>query len=328
MKKIIFSLLVFSLFSSLVAIPYTVLGNVNTPDGYVLPHLMAEINYTSYFVNDEPAFGDDDIHYAQGAALSVGILNRGELAIIAASEDIYHFNGKVKLITETPKYPSLAIGVDNMFGKYSDTDNNQTIGDLPDRDDYIKNSPYVVLSKSTLILTNLSYLPQLETVFHFGIGTRKFRGKGSTTKHASGFFGGVDFRFSEFIGSHLEFDSRNINIGIDLFFRNFTFRAGMFEVEDYFKIKGDNSGYKFAFNLKYTLDMFSDVKARDKDRTREVNYPIGRSKAVETFKQQEQKTQQQNTSNDPILEELKKISERRKQAEKELEEIKKLLEED
>lgn len=323
MNKLVLVAIILFFITGLYAIPYTVLGNVNTPDAYVLPHLMTEINYTSYFVNDEPAFGDKKIHYAVGAAVSIGILNRGELALIAASEDIYHFNGKVKIVSETPQYPSLAFGMDNIFGRYSDMDSNQTIGDLPDRDDYIKNSPYLVISKSTLLLTNIPAIEQLETVFHIGMGSRKFKGKGTTTKHAAGFFGGVDFRFSETLGTNLEFDSRNINIGINLFYRNFTFRTGLFEVEDYFKIKGDNSGYKFAVNLKYTLDTFSDIKARNKDHTKEVNYPIGRSKAVKNFEKKEQPI-----SNDPVLEELKKISQRRKEAEKELEEIKKLLEEE
>lgn len=323
MKKIIILFFILCFYTGIFAIPYTVLGNVNTPDAYVLPHLMAEINYTSYFVNDEPAFGDDDIHYAQGGAISMGILNRGELAVVAASEDNYYCNAKVKLFTETPQYPSLAIGVDNMFTRFSDKGDNQTVGDLPDRDDYIKNSPYFVLSKSTLILTDIDFMRELETVFHFGVGARKYHGKGSTTKHAGGFFGGIDFRFSEIIGSNIEFDSRNINLGVDIFYQNFTFRAGLFEVEDYFKIKGENSGYKFAINLKYTLDAFSDVKAKNKDRMFESNTSTGRTRAYQSFKDNKQPV-----SNDPVLEELKKISERRKKAEKELEEIKKLLEEE
>lgn len=315
------------IFAALTAVPYTALGNINIPDAYVLPHLMAEISFTNYFVKDPVAYEDDDeYHHNLGGAVNFGILNRGELGLVIENNDLIYANAKVRIVSETEKIPAFAVGIDNLFSRRANFDVNKGIPEeeLADPEDFIKNSPYFVISKSTLLLTNFSLFSELETVFHLGIGARKYQGKGEIVKNAAGFFGGADLRFSELVGMNFEFDSKNINMGINLFYSNFTLRAGLFEIEDFFNIKDDNSGRKFAVNLKYTLDVFSQVKASEKDSYQKDLAPQTPRPATQTYRP----AAISDTEEDSLLQELRKITERRKEAEKELEEIKKLLQEE
>jgi len=319
-----FSVLVFVLFfSALAAVPYTSLGNINIPDAYVLPNLMAEFSYTSYFVQDKPAYDDEDFHHNVAGCLNFGILNRGEIGVVAGNNELYYANLKVKLLNETERIPAIAIGVDNCFSRFGSKEENVVVEELADRNDYIKNSPYFVVSKSTLLITNFPLFEELETVFHLGMGVRKFKGRGEIVQNAEGIFGGVDFRFSEPLGMNIEFDAQNINLGLNFFFHNFTLRAGIFEIEDIFDIKDEYSGNKYALNIKYTLDVFSEVKASEKDSYQRDISPRSRRTTPAVYQ-----STITDTEEDALLQELKKITERRKEAEKELEEIKKLLEED
>jgi hypothetical protein len=97
-------------------------------------------------------------------------------------------------------------------------------------------------------------------------------------------------------------------------------------LEDYFKTKeSDSYGQKFAIGLKYTIDKYSEVKASDKDKAFHFNVtPKVKKKSLGTLISEDNNIQNTDTTN-PLLEELKLIRERRQQAEKELEEIKKLL---
>ncbi|MBN2461068.1 MAG: hypothetical protein JXB60_05620 [Candidatus Cloacimonetes bacterium] len=320
-----FGLIVFLIFavSILSAVPYTALGNINIPDAYVLPHLMFEVSYTNYFVQDPLAYEDEDFHYNMAGCMNFGILNRGEVGVVVGNNDLIYANLKVKIINETDKIPAIALGVDNCFSRLGNTEENMIEDELADRNDYIKNSPYFVLSKSTLLLTNFPFLEELETVFHLGLGARKFKGKGEIVRNAEGIFGGVDFRFSEPLGMNIEFDAQNINLGLNLFWKNFTLRAGVFEIEDIFDIKEEDSGNKYAINIKYTLDAFSEVKASEKESYQKQFAPQTYRKTTSIYPSTVTDTEQ-----DALLEELRKITERRKEAEKELEEIRKLLEQE
>jgi chaperonin cofactor prefoldin len=96
-------------------------------------------------------------------------------------------------------------------------------------------------------------------------------------------------------------------------------------IEDFLKKKDDpNHGEKYALSIKYTLDTFSDIKASQREGVGTVTVPPVQRKIVKTLPQTQ--TQQTYEAN-PLLEELRQIRERRKQAEKELEEIRKLLQE-
>ena len=83
-------------------------------------------------------------------------------------------------------------------------------------------------------------------------------------------------------------------------------------------MKGESSSTKLAINLKYTLDKFSELKAADKRMKTVAPRTIHRTKpGVEEY----------DEGTNPLMDELEQIRKRRKQAEKELEEIRKLLQE-
>jgi len=321
----------------LLAIPYTSLGNINIPDAYTLPHLMSEVSFTNYVVQDYPAYGDEDYHYNLAGAINFGLFNRGEIGIVAGNNNLIYANLKARIINETESIPAIAFGIDNAFSRMGDFDGGLPEADLADAGDYIKNSPYFVISKSVLFLTNFGFMPELEAVFHFGMGKRKFEGKGETVKHASGMFLGSDLRFSQYVGANFEFDSQNLNLGVNAYFKNITVRAGLFELEDYFGIKNnddlpyDTSGNKFAINVKYTIDNFSSVKAGNKDSYQRDIAQTGKPKKQQAASLPDylDATDEATDDNeDALLNELRKITERRKEAEKELEEIRKLLQEE
>lgn len=329
-KKLVFvvSFILFTL-SLACAMPYTIMGNINAPDAYILPNKMVDVGFINYFAYDAMVETDadedtlstsisdqvDDIDF--GGYLRYGLMDRAEVALYYASTAGLYGEAKVRLIVETESLPALSIGVANLFSEVDDTDKNE-VDEFPDRQDYIKNSPYIVVSKSLVIVTGIPGFDYLETSFHGGIGTRRFAGKGSLTENASGLFWSTDIKPSKYWGMNIEFDSQNINIGANVYYKNFALRVGMYELEDYFGIKGDKSSNIFAANLVYTLDQFSDIKISE--QRNKVIAP----KAI-TSTTAKPSPQSYEEGSNPLREELELIRQRRKQAEKELEEIRKLL---
>ncbi|MCD4817643.1 MAG: hypothetical protein K8S23_03000 [Candidatus Cloacimonetes bacterium] len=347
MNRFILIVLFLSLFGILFSIPYGVLGNINMPDAYVLPSKMIEVSLTNYFVVNGTNFSDmatdaeSQISELTGGAenynlafsASVGLFNRLELGLVATNYDIIYGNVKLKLYSESEKFPAISVGMENLFSKVANSDSAIIVNkdyNFTDPEDYIKNSPYIAMSKSTLLLTEVPYFEHLETTFHFGIGARRFQGQRSKTKNLHGAFGGIDLKPSKYISINGEIDSQNLNLGMNFFYKNFTVRTCVYRLEDFFKEK-DNAYYgnKFALGIKYTLDKYSEVKAADKDRS--SYQPTAsprvkqRKKIAADFSEVQDAGGVQEAN--PLLEELRLIRERRKQAEKELEEIRKLLKE-
>ena len=325
--------------TALVSIPYGVLGNINMPDAYVLPSKMMEVSLTNYFILSGTVFSDQDSlsnfiakdpsTYHYGFSASIGLFDKLEVGIVATSDNLIWGNAKLRLYSETEKFPSIAIGLENIFSKVENTDEPYISGyDFTDPRDYIKNSPYLVGSKSTLLLTDIPYFEHLETTIHLGVGSRRFAGQRSKVKQLHGFFGGLDLKPNKYVSFNGEVDSQNLNIGVNLYYKNFTIRACAYRLEDYFKKKGDmNYGQKFALGIKYTIDKYSEVKAADKNRTFKFNVaPKVKKKSIKTVLMENTNNQNVDSTN-PLLEELERIRIRREQAEKELQEIKKLLQE-
>ncbi len=334
MQKLFIVLLAVILFSTaLFSIPYGVLGNINMPDAYVLPSKMMEMSLTNYFILSDYNLTTYDslklntYHYAFSA--SIGLFDKMEVGIVATSDHLIYGNAKLRLYSETEKFPSIAVGLENIFSKVENTDESYISGyEFSDPRDYIKNSPYIVGSKSTLLMTDIPYFEHLETTIHLGIGSRRFTGRRSKVKQLHGFFGGVDLKPSKYISFNGEIDSQNLNIGVNVYYKNFTIRACAYRLEDYFKEKNtSNYGQKFAIGIKYTLDKYSEVKAADKNRTFKFNVtPKVKKRTVKSIITEGTDKSAVNTTN-PLYEELERIRKRREQAEKELQEIKKLLEE-
>ena len=332
MKKTILYLICVMLFYSvtLLSMPYSTMGNINIPDAYVLPHKMVDFSYTNYFVSDGNLSWISDTtgtstrynEYDYAGGIRIGLFDRAEIGLIYTNTAGVFGNLKVRIISETETLPALSFGILNLFSSVSDFE-KETIPekyDFTDPIDYVKNSPYLVVSKSLVIITGIPIMDYLETSFHFGMGQRKFHGKGETVKGFGGTFGGIDVKPSRYWGFDLEFDSQNLNFGLNGFYKNFTLRVGMYELEDYMGMKGDDGSQKLAINLKYTLDHFSEMKASEK-RKKTISH---RSRSMERTTPD---VETYDEDSNPLRDELEQIRKRRKQAEKELEEIRKLLQE-
>jgi len=332
MKKFVLYLICVMLFYSvaLLSMPYTAMGNINIPDAYVLPHKMVDITYTNYFVSDANLFWITDTtgtstkynEYDFAGGIRIGLFDRAEIGLVYTNTAGVFGNFKVRIIGETETLPALSFGVLNLFSSVSDFEKEKVPEnyDFTDPIDYIKNSPYLVVSKSLVIITGIPIMDYLETSFHFGMGQRKFHGKGETVKGFGGTFGGIDVKPSRYWGFDFEFDSQNVNFGLNGFYKNFTLRVGMYEVEDYIGMKEDAGSQKLAINLKYTLDHFSEMKASEKRKK-----TIGQRSRSMDRTTPDVETYDEDTN--PLRDELEQIRKRRKQAEKELEEIRKLLQE-
>jgi len=327
MKKRGFLLISFiCLFSIMFAMPYSTMGNINIPEAYILPHKMVDISFTNYFIGGGVIEGNvgsiKDNLYDVSGSVRFGLFDRAEVGFVYTSTAGAFGNLKVRIINETEKLPVISFGITNLFSSVSDFENEYAHdAEYTDRQDYISNSPFLVISKSLVIITGVPLMDYLETSFHFGMGTRRFLGKGIVVRDFGGVFAGMDIKPSRFWGFDLEWDSQNINLGLNGFYKNFTLRAGLYELEDFFNVKGDNSSKKYAINLKYTLDKFSDLKASEK-RKKTTNVQQ-RAKQRVTPGGEEIYDEDSN----PLRDELEQIRQRRKQAEKELEEIRKLLQE-
>ena len=92
MQRIFVVLVILLAVSSVMAIPYAVLGNINMPDAYVLPSKMMEVSFTNYFVaagnitqtvdNVESTYSDSVKLYNYGLSASVGLFDKIELGIV------------------------------------------------------------------------------------------------------------------------------------------------------------------------------------------------------------------------------------------------------
>lgn len=324
-KRVLLLVIILCLFNIvLFSMPYSVLGNINIPDAYVLPHKMVDISYINYFIGDGNITGMEERYdgYDFGAALRFGLFDRGELGIVYTNTAGVFGNLKFRVINETETLPAISFGMTNLFSSVANYDKGDSLSyEFTDPQDYISNSPYLVISKSLVIITGIPAMDYLETSFHFGMGQRRFQGKGDLVKDFAGVFWGMDVKPSRYWGFDLEWDSQNINVGLNGFYKNFTLRAGMYELEDFLGIKGDEGSKKYAINLKYTLDKFSELKAAEK-RKKTVGL---QQRAMQRVTPRLVDTYDEDSN--PLHEELEQIRQRRKQAEKELEEIRKLLQE-
>jgi len=321
-KKIVVSCLFLMMLSSIFAVPYASMGNVNIPDAYILPHKMIDLGYTNYFVSNigegASAVAEDLEGYDFAITSRFGLYNRAELGVIYTSYEKIYANVKVRLINESETVPALSVGAVNLFSGVSEDDLDEGV-DFPDGRELLANSPFIAVSKSIVIVTGLNGMNYLETTFHGGIGGRKFQGQGEITKNLSGLFLGLDIRPSKYLSVDLELDAQNINLGLNAYFQNFVLRAGIYEIES---IMGVNErGTRIALNVGYTFDQFSDVKAAERRKPVEVT-PGRTYQPAETGRES---YQQATPMDNPLMDELEEIRKRRQQAEKELEEIRKLL---
>lgn len=293
------------------AIPYTTMGNVNIPDAYCLPHLMMEISYINNFSQDVPVSGSPEKYndYDFATQLRLGLFDRVDLGFVYASTAGYLSNLKIKIMDETERLPAFSCGLLNLFSEVADTEDKSSpaLYDYPDYIDYIKYSPFGVISKSVVMVTGVSSFEYIEATFHLGMGARRFRGRGESSRYASGIFVGAELKPARFLKLYGEIDGQNANLGMDIILGNLTIGGAIYRLEELVKTQ---DAQRYAINISYTLDSFSEIKASEKRR--KISY--GNYLNSRPYNEGES-----------LEDELERIRQRRLQAEKELEEIRKLL---
>lgn len=313
-------------FGVLGAVPYTTLGHMKVPYAYSLPHKMAELSVsglmTKKFETENNAVVSDEDDFAFSGVFNLGLWDYFTIGAVYSSHEIFYANVKAQVIHETDVLPAIAFGVDNLFSEveeYRDEAGeslDKVEYSFADPDDYIRNSLYFVMSKST-ILRGLPFANELGTVVHFGFGQRRFLGNIDLSKQFAGFFGAVEFQINQYLGLVTEFDGYNLNAGFDFRYHNFSMRAGVYRIEEI-----DRRDPKFAMNLMYTLDYFSDKKSADK--TRQINPRQTVTPETEYIVRPGGETQM---GSNPLQDQFDDIRARRESVERQLEEIKRILEE-
>lgn len=315
MKKQILLAIIILCTSVLTAIPYTASGNVNIPDAYCLPHMMMEFSYVNLFTENGtyPGATEPYDEYDYAGVIRVGLFDRVDVGFVYTSTAGFLANLKMKIMDESPYLPAFSIGCLNMFSEVSDS-GGQTVSseyEFPDGIDYVKFSPFGVMSKSLIMVTGMQSMQYIETTFHLGMGARRFRGRGDVTHYFTGIFMGAEIKPCNWLSFGSELDGLNVNMNLNFHISNLTLNFAVYKFEELIR---STNGDKFALNVCYTLDALSEIKASDKRRKVQIS----------DYNNQRYTGDKES---DSLENELEKIRQRREQAEKELEEIRKLLQE-
>ena len=352
MKGRIFIVVVLLLAAGMLqAIPFTCLGGVKVPSAYVLPHMMAEISAVSYFgpgVDEltyrtdtvQPFIPEDeqDLQFTYAAVFNFGLFNRLELGAVYTGNEKFLLNAKAQLLYENEAMPALSVGIDNLFSDITQDDEDLKFdpaagadneewatyhedNDFANTDMYTANSVYVVMSKSTL-LRGLPFSDYLETIIHLGFGSNRFKGNVELSKQLGGLFGAIEIRPVPYMSFIAEMDGYNVNIGADFMYRNLEVRAGLYRIEELGRDESGRTMPNFALNLRYTLDYFSEIKAAGKY----AQFSPATDIRPDQRRREEVRRDTGAQGDNPLLEELEAIRAKRRQAEQELEEIKRVLE--
>lgn len=320
MKRIYLIVLVMFFICSLLAAPFTSLGSaIRTPNGYVVPHTQFTGTLAAYSRDN----GEGELESRFVGAISGGLWDRIEVGVVYTDDcdGLTFANAKVKIFEETAKFPAVSLGMDNIGSTVSrDADLNGESQKYGIYARYFeKNAFYAVATKSTVI-RGLPIFSYIETVATVGIGSeQKYQGVGDISKDIKGLFTSVLFRPNKWFGVIGEVDGSMVNAGIDVNYNDFALRVALTELDEYFK--GDRQSYdklNFTLALSYTFNDY--VKENKQPRIAGSNKEAIRGTRVIT-------NQDQLGETDDLLNELRAIRERREKAQKELEEIRKILEE-
>ena len=284
MKKFILSVIVLTALVGVVqAAPFQTMGLLRTPDAYVIPHKAAQMVLAGYYRNVErPQYVDPDKNGLNFyGMLGVGLFDRVQLDFFGG-DYVYFFNAKVKVLEESPKWPQLALGVDNIlspvnkhraqdYRPYWDPLANDGNGasvsvydpydlgwiDHPDKTDYENYSFYGVASKQVV-------LGGIDWMFNLGMGTNRHTGQVPRSRWLSGFFTSIEVSPFNNFALQAEYDGKDFNAGVKYSYKNFGVRLGAQAVEDLAKGSEGNgyeNNYRVAIGLSYLFDKFSEKGA-------------------------------------------------------------------
>lgn len=284
MKKVILSVIVLAAVIGIIeAAPFQTMGLLRTPDAYVIPHKSAQLVLAGYYRNvEKPSYVDMDKNGLNFyGMLGVGLFDRVQMDFFGG-DYVYFLNAKVKLLQETPKFPQIAIGMDNIFSPinrrraqdyrpyyywdpeqqvivHSPIRDSLNLGwiDHPDKTDYEHFSPYIVASKQVV-------MGGIDWMFNAGFGSNRYTGQVPRSRFFSGFFTSVEISPWDNFAIQGEYDGKDFNAGLKYSYKNFGIRLGAEAVEDMAK-GSEGNGYennlRIALGLSCLFDRYSDKNA-------------------------------------------------------------------
>lgn len=309
-RRVHILLLLFLLFSGLMAIPFNSQGNIRIPVAYILPHKIISLNHVSYMSN----YPGMDYEYDFSTNIAVGLFNRAEIGIVATGNGARYANAKVNIVSELNYLPAISVGALNLFSDVKDRrfelsgENQEAVGnyDYTNPEDYIEDSYYVAFSKS------FDFGGTLLAV-HTGTGTGCFEADEKISEQLGGLFFGADITFMDTFVLMADMQAKHFSAGFGVTTGKFTASVALNSIDE---IDSKNEP-KIALNIGYVFDNLSS------------NSFTGRISAGDRAGTLGDIFIRKNRSDDSkLIEELKKMNERRKQIERETEETKRILEED
>jgi hypothetical protein len=319
-KYVIFLTLVLAL-TLLQAIPISNLGNIRVPNAYVMPGNMLTVSYGSYFgandwhpsyANYDPELLDHKYQYYWDGMINFGIANRVEIGGVVAPHGLYMGNAKLKILEETVRLPAITIGADNLFSKVPAKCEFNYWKDIFEPYMYERNSFYGAITKSSVI-RGLGFANYLETVITLGVGNNRFVGQNEITHKAKGVFAALEIKPAPSWSIIAEMDGFNLNTGIKASYKNFNGQLSLIELEQF-------QSLRIGLNIGYTFDKYVTTKR--------PNVLFGLEGGQQEFAGRRTVTNPEELKQgNELLDELRMIREKREQAEKELGEIKKILQE-
>lgn len=246
----------------LVAVPFGTLGNINVPDGFVIPANQISVNFASY-LRDEPAdiLGSQDYEYNYVTQIRFGIFDRAEIGFVYTGDDLFYANAKYQLVKESYQYPGVTIGVDNLFSKvgpdYQDTKHKNYADweDIQDAHEYERNSFYISANKSWAF-RDVAVLGDMQLYLTFGLGVNRFVGQRDIAKDIGGLFATAEYfptalfprnNFSIFVESA----GADIHAGAKFTWRGLAIQYSALEIDEF--IKDNQENIKMALNVQYNI---------------------------------------------------------------------------
>lgn len=258
-----------AIFSYLSAAPFQTLGMLRTPDAYVLPHSAAEFMFVGYYRN--VAKPVDLAGFYPYAMAGLGLYDRLELGLFAGDKVeneplVYFLNFKVKALAETPRWPQISVGIDNIFSPQDkraaqEMSDNQDFAGHPDAANYEYYSMYAVASKQMVI----AGMPMM---MNAGLGTNRFAGQVARSRVFNGIFFSTEVSPMQDLSLQAEYDGHEFNAGVKYSYNNWGFKVGAQALEDLAKDNGYEKNLRLAFGLSYLWDRKAEAKRRRPDLRR------------------------------------------------------------
>lgn len=255
--------------NALVAVPFGTLGNIDVPDGFVMPANQISVNFASYLRDGNLEVGDDAAKYEYNYVIQAkyGLFDRAELGFVYTGDEIFYANFKYQLVQESFEYPGITLGIDNLFSKVASDFQDEEYADedwqdIPQVSTYEKNSFYVAATKSWA-LRDVNVLGDMQLYVTIGLGTNRFVGQRDLAQDFNGLFGTFEYyptalfpknNFSMFV----EQSGHAINFGAKYNWNNLALQYSIIEIEEFIKENQDN--LKMAFNIQYRITRWADSK--------------------------------------------------------------------